>query len=97
MQRPVRRAGVFVAINPYVPRFQPGREKHPASARTREIQKNDTCRYALQVSFFWKFHARAVSRTEPFGSLVNLLPGEKVSLEESWELYDSLDQPFLPA
>jgi len=47
-------------------------------------------------SFFRIFHARAVSRTESFGSLVNLLPGEKVSLEESWELYDGLDQPFLP-
>ena len=33
---------------------------------------------------------------ESLGPLVNLLPGGKVSHQESWELYDGLDQPFLP-
>jgi len=33
---------------------------------------------------------------ESLGPWVKLLPGEKVSQEESLELYDGLDQPFLP-
>ena len=33
---------------------------------------------------------------ESLGPLVNLLPGGKVSHQESWELYDGLDQPFMP-
>ena len=30
------------------------------------------------------------------GPLTKLAPGEKILHEESWELYDRLDQPFLP-
>ena len=33
---------------------------------------------------------------ESLGPVVNLLPGEKVSHQESWELYEGIDQPFLP-
>ena len=54
--------------------FQPGREKHPASARTKNsaqeihlhLRKNDMCRaYALHISFFFRvLHARAVRRYE---------------------------------
>ena len=34
---------------------------------------------------------------ETLGPLTKLGPGEKVLHEEIWELYNSLDQPFLPA
>ena len=33
---------------------------------------------------------------ESLGPVVNLLPGEKVSHQESWELYEGIEQPFLP-
>ena len=34
---------------------------------------------------------------EMLGPVTKLGPGEKVLHEETWELYDSLDQPFIPA
>jgi hypothetical protein len=34
---------------------------------------------------------------ETLGPLTRLTPGESVLHEETWELYDNLDQPFLPA
>jgi len=34
---------------------------------------------------------------ESLGALSRIAPGEKVVHEETWELYDSLDQPFIPA
>ena len=33
---------------------------------------------------------------ESLGPLTRLLPGESIVHQESWELYESLDQPFLP-
>jgi hypothetical protein len=34
---------------------------------------------------------------ESLGPLVNIAPGETIMHEETWELFDSLDQPFIPA